>query len=1103
LVGTGAPPVVAVVVTRDPGSWFEETLESIYRQDYGNLAVLVVDNGSADDPTPRVGSVLPQAFVKRLGEDVGLSAAINEAMASVEGAVFVLVCHDDVRLEPDAITNLVAEAFRANAGVVGPKFVEWDRPDVLASVGLAVDAYGASSSLVDPGEIDQSQHDTPREVFAVSDACVLVRADLLGSLGGFSEDIPYFGEDVDLCWRAHAAGAAVQYCPRAVVRHRGRFVERRRVEDLERYELRHQVRMLLANTSLRRLPKMVLLALLASLADVFGSLLSGRFRRVGEIAGAVGWNVLRLPRTVGARRRLARVRQVPDARFASLVSRGSYRLRSLWRTEDGASRLGEATRSGREYLVGLSSGTSRAAALLIVVSVTVLLVGSRNLFTDPLPVFREFASNGRSAGDLIAEWWHAWRWVGLGESAVPPGAVTLPGVVGWLLLGSVGLARRLLLVLPLLVGALGAWKLFARTGSVRARAATLAAYGLNPVALNAIATGRLQALVAYAAAPWFIRRVATHARVAPFLEQTPTGEGRRSGGGPFSVPLLRHLAGDALLLGAVAWFTPVGAALLVATAVVLAAGLGISRSAGSGRATAMAGRALGGALLSVPLWCPWLFAAVATGDLASITGVWSTRAPVPGAADLVTGSIGPVDVQVLGWGVVVAAIVPLLTGRGWRFGWALGGWLCALASWGAAAALADAGWVGGAGVALFLVPGSVGTMVSVGMGPLAFEEDVVAGDFGAPQLLSGVALAALVVGLVPVAVAANQGRWYQPDGDFQRVLSLVDGPGDYRTVWIGDPDVLPVAGWEVEGSGGLAVGVTEGLIPTVTDRWRLDGGRGGAALRDAVADALTGRTARLGAQLAPMAVRYVIIVDRPSPQPFSPVEVPAPAGAVAALEEQLDLEQVPLAPGASLFRTTAPWPLRSDVTGGAVPGATPPPAVLGGGFGTSFRGEVPPGATVVQAADADPGWSLRTAGGRAEATAHLGWGQRFDTADGGDATLSYATPWGARVLQSVQVLALVALLVLVGRRRGLGSAERRRHVRSDGPVVVVGAPTDDAGPDTDAAEPEADRAGPDTDAAGPDFDDTTDDPATEGTEASTTAVGGGRERKRRRRGGRS
>ena len=44
-------------------------------------------------------------------------------------------------------------------------------------------------------------------------ACLLVRTDLFRALGGFDEGIRSAGDDLDLCWRAHAAGARVLVVP--------------------------------------------------------------------------------------------------------------------------------------------------------------------------------------------------------------------------------------------------------------------------------------------------------------------------------------------------------------------------------------------------------------------------------------------------------------------------------------------------------------------------------------------------------------------------------------------------------------------------------------------------------------------------------------------------------------------------------------------------------------------------------------------------------------------------------------------------------------------------------------------------------------------------
>jgi GT2 family glycosyltransferase len=219
LMETIAPPVVAVIVTCDPGEWFEETLRAFAAQDYPELSILVLDAASAVDPTPRVAAVLPGAFVRRLATNRGFGATANEALTMVEGASLLLLCHDDVAPDPDVVHILVEESFRSNAGVVAPKLVSWDDATRLLHVGMAVDKGGAVVDRTAPGEIDHGQHDAVRDVFLAPGGCTLVRFDLFSELGGFDPEIFAMGEDLDLCWRAQILGARVVVAPGARVRH--------------------------------------------------------------------------------------------------------------------------------------------------------------------------------------------------------------------------------------------------------------------------------------------------------------------------------------------------------------------------------------------------------------------------------------------------------------------------------------------------------------------------------------------------------------------------------------------------------------------------------------------------------------------------------------------------------------------------------------------------------------------------------------------------------------------------------------------------------------------------------------------------------------------
>lgn len=217
---TRAPAVVAVVVTTGSAPGLEATLSSLVAQSYEELSLLVMANGATEHVATRVASVAPAAFVRVLDENRGFAAACNEAAVMTDGSAFFLFCHDDVRLEADAVQQMVESAFRTNAGVVTPKVVSYDDPYLLLHVGQTCDRFGVVRERVEPGEIDHGQQDLERDVFVAPGGVTLVRADLFATLRGFDPLIVALGEDIDLCWRAQSAGARIVVAPQARVAHR-------------------------------------------------------------------------------------------------------------------------------------------------------------------------------------------------------------------------------------------------------------------------------------------------------------------------------------------------------------------------------------------------------------------------------------------------------------------------------------------------------------------------------------------------------------------------------------------------------------------------------------------------------------------------------------------------------------------------------------------------------------------------------------------------------------------------------------------------------------------------------------------------------------------
>ena len=416
-----APPVVAVVVAHDPGPWFDDVVNSLAIQDYPNLRVLFLDAGQQGDLAERIGDQVPGAFVRRLEDPGGFGAAANEVLRLVEGSGFFCLLHDDVALDADAIRQMVEETYRSNAGVVGPKLVDWDAPEHLLEVGSAADKFGTPAPLVDPGELDQEQHDAVHDVFFVSSACILVRTDLFRALGGFDELMPFYGDDLDLCWRAHVAGARVLAVPAARARHRAGLAERDPQLDPARLKARHRLRSVMSNYSpshlLRVLPQHVLLSLGLALA----ALVTGRAHVAAAELGAWPWNLARLADIRAKRRAVRTSRLVPDAEVRTLQVHGSAKLSAYFRGRaaraEGLAAVGSA---GRNLAATFRAGAPRSTIIAWFVIVGLFLLGCRSLITDGVAAVGTLLPFPSSATDLLREYTTGWNLHGLGSVARAP-----------------------------------------------------------------------------------------------------------------------------------------------------------------------------------------------------------------------------------------------------------------------------------------------------------------------------------------------------------------------------------------------------------------------------------------------------------------------------------------------------------------------------------------------------------------------------------------------------------------------------------------------------------------------------------------------------------
>jgi GT2 family glycosyltransferase len=1075
------PAVVAVMVTTESGPWFEEALSSLASQDYGELSVLVLATGD-DTPevTERVSRLLPDAFVRHLPGRPSYAAATDEVLGMVEGAAFYLLCHDDVALDPDAVHKLVEESFRSNAGVVSPKFVNWDDPSILLHVGMSCDKTGAVVDRILEGEVDHGQHDAVRDVFVAPGGCILIRADLFRELKGFDPGIVAMGEDLDLSWRCQVAGSRVVVAPDARVRHReavasglepvsvGRVTKGRHPVTMQSLQRRHELRAVLKCYTRIHLVRVLPQAALLALGEVLVALLARDGARARAVFGAWTWNARRLTEISLLRGELAEHRLFPDSEVRRLQLRGSARLsrylsrlshqgleaaNSVALSTERAERESErgevavltgsvglafsedadfddlddlGRRAGRDRFgrrvraAPLSSGRQRLVAVLV--ALFVIALGTRDLFFGTLPLVGQLAP--------LPSWsttWHhffsGWQSIGVGTTAPATPAFGLFGITGTVLFGAMGTLQRVLLLGCIPLGALGVARFMRPLVSSRARVVAVIAYLGLPLPYGSLGAGRWDGLVAYALFPFIALWLARAGGLAPYA--VPPGVRWRS-----------KPAGQVAILGALiaigAAFAPALAPLVVVAAVAWTVGsVLVGAREAHWRVLVVAFEALGVALV---LAAPWVVGTALAGKgSVAIFGLPVAGATAPDWGEIVRFAVGPVARSPLVWLLVAAAALPLLLGRGIRLLWAARLWVTACASWGLALA-AVRGDMGSFAPSLpvVLAPAALAVAACLGVGISSFENDLSGREFGWRQLSSVVAVVFVVVGLLPVIAGAAGGRWDLPSQGIDQPLSFLDHPGATdaaRVLWLGDPRALPVGGWSIE--PGLAYALTPEDLPDATQVLTPAGPGPAVLVANAVRLATSGGTVHLGQLLSSAGVVYVVLVEGLAPSTVGSltpsVNAPPPAGLETALLGQDDLHVVPGDVGVQVFENAEAVPVTAQraaplpvVRSWSYPSAAD---VVGWQPVLASLAESSPTSSLIQPGTVYAGYApagsfaLSVNGRSVRQQPAFGWAAKYVTTSG-RAELSLSQfPWVPLAVLAEVLLWVVLLAALLGRRR--------------------------------------------------------------------------------------
>jgi GT2 family glycosyltransferase len=218
-VSPAADLVSVVVLTASGAVHLPDCLDALRSQTWpaASTEVIVVDNGSREDPTVVVERHYPGARVVRTGRNLGFSAGNNAGARKARGG-WLLFLNDDTKCDPNCVSALMDVASRRGAASVAARIVDWGGQHIDFAGGL-VNFEGRGYPLGWDRAVDEFPVKEEPVLFGCG-AAVLFRRDVFDATGGWDEPTFAYYEDVEFGWRLWVLGHEVWFAPEAVVRHK-------------------------------------------------------------------------------------------------------------------------------------------------------------------------------------------------------------------------------------------------------------------------------------------------------------------------------------------------------------------------------------------------------------------------------------------------------------------------------------------------------------------------------------------------------------------------------------------------------------------------------------------------------------------------------------------------------------------------------------------------------------------------------------------------------------------------------------------------------------------------------------------------------------------
>jgi len=217
------PSVCIVLINWNQLKLTRDCLDSLFAMSYKHFKVVVVDNHSDTDPTHELTNSYQEIVVLRQNENLGFAEGNNVGFryAYEQGFDMIMALNNDTVVDPDFLWALVKElsANKSDLAAVSPKIYFKHNPKMIWALGGNVSLSRAKGFSNQRKVMDNGQFAETIEPDYLTGCCLLIKSEILQSLGGFRKEYFAYYEDTDLSFRLKSNNFRISVIPESVIWH--------------------------------------------------------------------------------------------------------------------------------------------------------------------------------------------------------------------------------------------------------------------------------------------------------------------------------------------------------------------------------------------------------------------------------------------------------------------------------------------------------------------------------------------------------------------------------------------------------------------------------------------------------------------------------------------------------------------------------------------------------------------------------------------------------------------------------------------------------------------------------------------------------------------